>query len=559
MKLLIRAECAWLLRSPLVLMAVFACHLIATDMASAQATRAAGAVPDANQLAIGQRIYREGIRSSGEVLTAVGPAQMPRAGNDAACAACHRRSGYGMSEGQFVIRPITGPALLQEQTLAVRNPRIKARLGSSQRPPYTEATLARAIRDGVDAAGKPLDPVMPRYALNDEEIKSLTSYLFTLSARPSPGVDEQDIHFATVIQPGVAPEKRRAMLDVMQAFVKDKDSNVRSDVQRREAGNMRMYRAYRKWVLHVWELTGPSETWGAQLEAHYRKRPVFALIGGLGDLSWRPIHEFSEHFEIPCVFPQVDLPVASDTNNYTFYFSKGVALEAEVLAKFLLDQPEPGKIVQVYRREEVSSAAAAAFRAALKAGGDWPLEEHVLDGSATPAFWRTVYGTKPGALVLWLGAQDLEGADALDNTAASAVYLSFSLLGGRRPDAAIKTGGNVRLIYPSDLPPKRDARLLRNKHWMHNKGITISDETVQINTQFAMAVVSDVVGHMMDSFSRDFFVERMEHAIAQTPMASVFPQVSLGPGQRFAAKGSSIVQISADEKTLKAVSPWIVP
>jgi len=110
------------------------------------------------------------------------------------------------------------------------------------------------------------------------------------------------------------------------------------------------------------------------------------------------------------------------------------------------------------------------------------------------------------------------------------------------------------------LPPKRDARLLRDKHWLHIKGISNIDETVQINTLFAMTVVSDVLGHMMDSFSRDFFVERIEHTVGQTPMASIYPSVSLGPGQRFAAKGSSIVQVlDADKKQLKAVSGWIVP
>jgi cytochrome c553 len=545
-------------RLALLLAAVVACQFVAMDIASAQPARADEHTADAKLIALGQRIYREGIRPSGETLTAVGSAQIQRSGKDAACVACHRRSGYGATEGQFVVRPITGPALTHEQTLAVRSPRVKARLGSSLRPPYTEATLARAIRTGIDTAGKPLNPVMPRYALGDEEVKALAAYLFSLSTQASPGVDERDIHFATVIQPGVAPEQRRAMLDVMRAFFKDKDANVRWDEERRDAGNMRVDRAYRKWVLHVWELTGTSETWGAQLEANYAKQPVFALIGGLGNSSWRPIHEFSERFEIPCVFPQVELPVVSAANNYTLYFSRGVQLEAEVLARFLRDQGEAGRIVQVYRSDEASSAAAAAFRTALKSGGDRPLEERVLEGPATEVFWQALAATRPGALVLWLGAEDVAGATAL-GAASPAVYLSFNLLGGKRPGTAPKEGGNIRLIYPSDLPPKHEARLLRNKYWLHSKGIKISDEKVQINTLFALAVVSDVVGHIMDSFSRDYFVERVEHAVATTPMPSVYPQVSLGPGQRFAAKGSSIVQIGADEKSLKAVSPWIVP
>jgi hypothetical protein len=354
---------------------------------------------------LGQRIYREGIGASGEPLSAIGSARARLSGRDVACVACHRRSGYGTSEGRFFIRPITGPALREDLSVAVRSPRIKSRLGSRPRPAYTEATLARAIRKGVDSADKPLDPAMPRYAMSDAEMKAVAAYLFSLSERPSPGVDAQDIHFATVIQPGVAPERRRAMLEIMQAFVKDKDSNMRLEDRRRQVGNFRRYRAYRKWVLHVWELKGPSESWGEQLETYYRQQPVFALIGGLGSSSWRPVHEFSERFEIPCIFPQVDLPTLSGVNNYTVYLSKGVVLEAEVLAKFLHGKGAAKRVVQAYRANDAGAAAAAALRSAL--GADIALEDRVLEGSADGAFWQSVFGARADALVLWLDARGL--------------------------------------------------------------------------------------------------------------------------------------------------------
>lgn len=548
------------------------CQLFAANAVHAQDARAVDVDGDATQIAarhaLGQRIYREGTGASGQPLKALGAAQTALSGKDVACAACHRRSGYGTSEGRFVIRPIIGPALRQERAAAMPNARGQARLGAAQRPAYTDALLARAIRGGLDAAGKPLDAVMPRYALSDDEMTALAAYLFSLSTTPSPGVDEQDIHFATVIQPGVAPERRRAMLDVMQAFVKDKGANARMDEQRREAGNMRMDRAYRKWVLHVWDLSGPSATWGAQLEAYQRQQPVFALIGGLGHASWAPIHAFSERLEIPSVFPQADLPVVSGPNNYSFYFSRGAVLEAQVLAKFLREQGDAGKIVQVYRREDVGvgvgagagagAVAAAAFRSALAPAT--VLEDRVLEGPANDAFWRQVHSTSAGALVLWLGAQDLAGVQVRDGSAAPVLYVSSHLLSGRLPHAVSLAGANVRLLYPSDLPPQRDARLLRNKLWLHNKGIAITDEVVQMNTQFTLAVVNDVVGHIMDSFSRDYFVERIEHAVGQTPTPSVFQNVSLGPGQRFAAKGSSVVQLlDAQGQQMKPLSGWIVP
>jgi hypothetical protein len=141
------------------------------------------------------------------------------------------------------------------------------------------------------------------------------------------------------------------------------------------------------------------------------------------------------------------------------------------------------------------------------------------------------------------------------------VYLSSQLLGGK-PGAALPAAlAGARLIYASDLPPKHEARLLRSKIWLHNKGIAVTDEVVQINTLFALTVASDALGHMMDSFSRDFFVERIEHAVAQTPTPSQYQSVSLGPGQRYAAKGSSIVQLGFDgsKASMTPLSGWIVP
>lgn len=535
--------------------AAWALQILLLSAASAQAQPDAASL--AAQLALGQRIYREGVGASGEPVAALGAAQVSLSGKDAGCIACHRRSGYGTSEGRYTVRPITGPALLQEQTVAVHSPRVKALLGTNQRPPYTEALLERAIRGGVDSAGKQLDPLMPRYALSDAEMKALSAYLLSLSAEPSPGVDDREIHFATVIQPGVAAERRRAMLDVMNAFVKDKDANMRSEEQRRQVGNMRMYRAYRKWVLHVWELSGPSETWGAQLEALYRQQPVFALIGGLGTASWRPIHEFSERLEIPSVFPQTDLPALAVSDVYTFYFSRGTALEGEVLAKFLREQARPGRIAQVYRRDSAGAAGAAAVRAAI--GPASSVEDRPLDGPAGAAMWRDLCAARPDAVVLWLSARELQAAGAPGAGCSPAIYLSNDASDGKRAELPFAADANVRAISVSDPPPKHDARLLRNRIWLHNKGIPVVDESVQVNTQFAMAVVSDVIGHLADSFSRDYFVERIEHAVGQTPMQSYFPQVSLGPGQRYAAKGASIVSLSEADRKAPPVAAWIVP
>jgi cytochrome c553 len=542
----------------LVAALLLACLLI--DASQAQTALAASAGADdaqhAARVAVGKRIYREAIDSTGQPIKAQGPAGVVLDGKDAACVTCHRRSGYGTSEGKYNVRPITALALFVDQTLAEHAPRIKAQLGTRQRPAYNDMLLARAIRGGIDSSGKPLESVMPRFALSDNDMHALSAYLATLSASDSPGVDEEEIHFATVIQPGVTPERRRAMLDIMQAFVKDKTSNARSNEQRREAGVMRMNRSYRKWVLHVWELSGPSEAWDAQLQNFYRQQAVFALVGGLGNASWKPIHAFAERMEIPSVFAQVDLPALAGDNFYNFYFSRGLILEAEVLAKFLREQGDaPASVLQIYRPDEAGLAASAAFTAAM--AGKQVVQDLRLQGTADAAFWQKALAGKPGALVLWLSKADLEALPA-NASGAIPVYGSYALLGGKVPSALASAGNNVRLIYPTDLPPRHESRLLRTKMWLHAKNIALTDEPTQINTQFAMTVVSDAVGHIMDSFSRDLFVERIEHMVAQTPSPSIYQSVSLGPGQRFAAKGSSVVLLG-ELGQLKTLSDWIVP
>ena len=514
-----------------------------------------------NLMVLGQRIYREGILPSGVPLRGLARPSVIRTGADAACVACHRRSGYGMTEGNVVTRPITGQALFQTQSVVAANPRIAHQLGQPVRPPYDEQTLVRAIRDGVNVTGRPLGDGMPRYALGDEDIKPLLAYLKSLSTQPEPGVTDADIHLATVIQPGVSAKKKTAMLDVLTFFLNDKNAGTRWDEQRRQAGIMRMQRAYRKWNLHVWELTGSPETWDAQLLEYYRRQPVFAIVGGLGEADWSPIHEFSERFRVPCIFPQTGLPGRAGSRFYTLYLSRGILLEADVLARYLADRLEPQKVIQVFRHNAPGEAAARQFRAVLPSS-EKRLTDRVINGAINADFWRQLAAEAEGAaLVLWLDAADLDGAGPLLATRqpASTIFLSSILLDGLAAATPLAAAGSATLlVYPWDSPNARDKAQSRTNAWLQRKGIAATDDPVFTNTFFAVNIVGDVLSHILDSFSREYFIERIEHAVQQSLVASSFPHVSLGPDQRFAAKGSYVVRLDPD-KEFTAVSGWIVP
>lgn len=81
------------------------------------------------------------------------------------CAACHRANGSG---GVHLL----GGAISADL-------RHKA-LVTDQYPPYTLVSLERAISTGVDNAGKPLNPVMPRWKMTPRDLHDVAMYVLAL-------------------------------------------------------------------------------------------------------------------------------------------------------------------------------------------------------------------------------------------------------------------------------------------------------------------------------------------------------------------------------------------
>ncbi|MFL6236516.1 MAG: c-type cytochrome [Thermoanaerobaculia bacterium] len=517
----------------------------------------AAAVPPADP-ELGRKIYQEGIPGSAQP----------------ACASCHRRSGFGTSEGGVYVPRVTGPVLFQPRQLRradlFRNlyqesqtPLYSARVRDPRlRPAYTPETLAAALREGRDPAGRALDPLMPRYRLSEEEMEGLTAYLRGLSAVPSPGVDGETIHFATVVAEGADPGRRKAMLDVLEAYVRWKNAETRHSAQR--VGFSPWYRdefqgSYRQWRLHVWELRGPVRTWPEQLAAYERAQPVFAVLSGLGAGPWRPVHDFCETAGIPCLFPNTGLPVAAPPGVYSLYLSPGLTVEAQALARYLSGSRE--RIVQVYRDVDEGRVPARALREAL--GAARLADRAVPPGRAlTPAFWKRLMGeTRPAVLVLWLGPEDAAALGPATGAFAPVrqIVLSGSLLGD---PASVPSGLHEKtwLTWPYALPGHEEPLIYRVRAWMRARGIERSHERLQLATWFALAVTDHSLTHVVENFSRDFFVESVEEEAENALNPGLFPSLSLGPGQRYASKGSYVVRLADGAPGgVEAVSGWIVP
>ena len=517
-------------------------------------------------LEVGRTIYVEGRLPSGEPLRGTVQGDVTLTGDQASCASCHRPSGFGSIEGDSVVPPVVGAELYRRKLMgAPETGRIRT-VGPGTRPAYDRDSLVRAIRHGVNPAGRKLDPLMPRFPLSDSDASALVAYLESLDPGPSPGVTGSVVHLATILTENLDPARREALLGTLRAFEADRNSDTRIEESRRERGSWdsrREYGSYRKWALHVWELRGAESSWPAQLEDYYRLQPVFAVLSGAASGSWQPIHEFCEAKRLPCLFPVTDVPYTAGEGKYTIYFSRGLALEAEALAVHLpTSGAAPPRVLQVFREGTDGAVAAAALRRAVAATPgttlvDRPLEPHARLDAGTMAAWIEEH--KPSSLVLWLGTPDIAPLASGPGTGSDLpIYLSVTLLRGGAADVPAAWRETALLTYPFGMPEQVDPRLARPELWLKARGVA-GERRARLEAFFAATMLSEAQREVRDVFVREYLIERVEHMVDRSVKTTQYPRLTLGPGERFASKGCYIVRPAASGTTVVPVSEWIVP
>lgn len=512
--------------------------------------------------AAGEAIYRQGILPSGQPLRAKRNVDGVMSGAGAACVNCHRRSGLGSAEGRFRIPPITGRYLFRPDGAALED--MDVRYGPQYLPnvqAYTEAGLARAIRQGIGKDGKPLDELMPRFDLDDAAMAELIRYLRDLSSGPVPGVTEEALHFATIITPDADPLKRQGMLGVLQRFFTDKNEFIRGGIHPMHSSRLAMYRVARRWQLHVWQLTGPPDSWERQLREWQAAEPVFAVVSGLGGADWTPVHRFCEQARLPCILPNVDLPVVADDDFYPIYFSRGVLLEAQLISGAIL-RSRARRVVQLYREGDVGTAAAQSLAALLRKAGR-KVEERVLKRESDAASVARLVAdvAQDEQLVLWLRPSDLAALPPrAPDAGTQAVYLS-GLMGGLE-SAPLPAGWRAaaHMTYPYDLPEQRRVRMNFPLAWLNVRHIQLVDERIQSDTWLACRILAESLGDVVESFLPDYLLEQMENMLSKRQVNGYYPRLSLAPGQRFASKGGYMVRFDDSRKdAIRPEGEWTVP
>lgn len=534
---------------------------------------------------LGERLYVEGLLASGDRVNALTQGDVPISGKFS-CGDCHRKSGYGASEGGVYVLPITAKSLYEPRELNRAQNFTKlfkedqsklfwARMRSPRmRPAYTDATLAQVIRTGIDPSGRDLHPLMPRYQIPDQDMRNVVAYLKQLSVTADPGVDERKFYFAVVIAGKVDKAKREAVLTTTHQFAKW--MNLETSGNARNPAFSPHYRSdfiksARAWDVAVWELDGPPETWKRQLAAYYKERPVFAVIGGVVEGPWSPFQRFCEEEKLPCLFPHTDLP-EKDGAHYSVHWTRGLALEAELIGHYLQQSslstspsatPPSIRVLQIYVDGAFGNIPADALASRLGAP-PFEVEKRSFSDIASleRELNRAISASKPyDVLVLWPGEYTeaiVQWLLAKPRNPVPRIFFPYKALENTLPKLPDWLLDRLYFSYPYDHPDAYHPNAFRVRSWMNSQGIKISHPNIQLSTYFSLNVLQYSLEEMVERFSREYLLENIERIVESAANPGVYPYLSLGPGQRFASRGGYIVKLSA-AKRLIPVNSWVIP
>ncbi|MEI6079231.1 MAG: ABC transporter substrate-binding protein [bacterium] len=401
----------------------------------------------------------------------------------------------------------------------------------------------------------------------------------------APGVTESTIRFATIIAGDVSPADRKAMLAPMEFYIKlnndqvdsFKDPRYKHRATRRMAESMLRFSnelANRRLMLSKWVLSGPSSTWGAQLKTHYRKDPVFALIGGIANGEWRPIHEFAEKNNIPTLFPITDLPVISDTDWHTIYFSRGYDQEGENSARFLKNVMKTSghemTVVQFVGASPEGRALALGFSRTWKELGMRPeVTVRLATGETlgTEQLAQVLEKKNPTVILVWDGPKALATLNALSDASLKPNMLFIS--GRYMGDSIWRIKDRIRdftfITYPFSFSAYRPVAMggtstpRPDPESLSRSELPLVGHTQQISAEVGV-VLETLTAALMDMrsyYKADNFLDAVD--MMPSRQIPLYGTITLGSGHRYVSKGCYIVKLSNGAKPrLIRKSDWVI-
>ncbi|HET8538638.1 MAG TPA: ABC transporter substrate-binding protein [Anaeromyxobacter sp.] len=492
---------------------------------------AAGPAPLTKKERAGRVLYHEGRSPSGGAVNAL-VAGTSLSAEQVTCAGCHGDDGLGRPEGGVTPTPITWGDLTKPWGRTLDSGR--------QHPPYDDRTLARAVTDGVDSAGNPLQAAMPRYSMSRADTEALVAYMKRLGNEPVPGVGHEEARIGTVV-PAKGPfaELGRAIRGTLDAWVAETNA----------AGGIHG----RRVALHVAAYDPDREGGLEAAKALLARKDLLALVSGFTPAVEAELADLAEKQGVPLVGPFTPWPAGEDAGRArVFYLLGGPREQARVLAAHALREGAAGAPVTVLHVDDVRHAEPARTAAErLRAGGGRPELVPYARGRLDVAAVARIQ-EKGSEWVLFVG-EDPDLSDFLRGAAAREwtprVLACGSLSGRAALTAPNAFQGKVVLAMPNapaDETPEGRAALERAAR---RSG---SGERFRSARASAWAA-AQVLGEGMRRAGRAVSRERLASSLEALSgfETGLLPPLSYGPVRRVGAAGAWLVTADVEAQAFR--------
>lgn len=502
-----------------------------------------GAAALANDLtpaeARGKHIYTKGESTSSRIITAaMSTAASPTSASILPCIQCHGIDGRGIG--------IISPDINWEVLVDPAGHEHLAR----KHGPFDEASLAIAIRDGVDPEGNSLEATMPRYKIADPDMADLIAYLKRIDAELDPGISADRIRIGTVLPTkgpmGGAGVAMRQLIEAYFNFV-----NATGGVHGRDL------------ELIAAEFGDDQSPPFWALQDLVRESPPFAMIATYLPGFDAELSTLVEEQQMPLVGPYTLLGTER-ASRYEFFLQARLAEQAAALVQAVTSQAvaaqaEPPQLAVVHPASAGFDAVAKLVRERVAEAGNGRtmILPYVPGGFDATAISSKLRESDIDAVV-FLGAADDFAAFGKEAGATDwkPTLLAPGILAERGVfDLPESFGGQVFLSYASlpDDYTHEGGNLFEALH--RDAALGYDYSVAQIAAFTAVSVLVEALERAGPMPSRERLVSALESLDAYAPGLSA--RVSFGPDRRVGPGGAWVVRVDLIERRLDTDRRWI--
>ncbi len=444
-------------------------------------------------------------------------------GSPLACVNCHRESGLGTSESGKTFPPVSWKILSENQP-----PDDSSRFNAIQnkRPAYDAALLHRVLTRGINSKGLKVDPLMPLYELTPEQTGHLLEYLKTLYPQDDPGVDEETIKIATVIDSRLPEDEKRQHREFLEGLFKMKNAATRGEVNRKKYGPIQrapQYEAYRKWELLIWELPGNTGMWQQAMNQYYQDQPVFVVLTPLVKDNYSKVEDFCRDEKVPCLLPHI----SEDSNGdyYSFVYRDSHKQQRDYIASKLAKEKD--KLLFLASNGEIENIRPGQI--------EIPEINEVALKALTSQFDEIC--VKPNTLVLPTDnntARKLYEMECPGGQQIRIMLLSEPSVSYQDIASFLKSYPDSKICWVSDYNQvlKKNVRKTRVNVLTRKFGMSPVNNERLAQDLFAFGILGEVLHQLAGNFSRAYLLENVEHMLNSFPNFTYFNSVSGAPYQR---------------------------